>query len=391
MKVVEVDDDYIYFRTEHGKSTRCVRMDSSIAVGDVLHVSEFDGDQHVEQWPEARWPNDTWIGTVKLKLDNITVVDSGVRFIPIPTTTATPYDIGNTVLVDESSRITCVLSKTAITRFGSDAITDDTIKQFLWEPDSSNKLTFDDFGGLKKVVARARGLIEVSLQHAEEYACIGARPIKGVLFTGQPGTGKTMLARIIASQSEAAFYQISGPEIFSKWYGESESLLRKIFEHAIRQPKAIVFFDEIDSVAAQRDDHSHEASKRVVAQLLTLMDGFASNTNVIVIAATNRPQDLDLALRRPGRFDWEIDFPYPNEQDRLDILTKTSAHLQTEEFLPHQYIANNTHGWSGAELAAIWSEAALLTVADSRTTINEEDYYGGFEQVLLNKNRNQDA
>ena len=119
------------------------------------------------------------------------------------------------------------------------------------------------------------------------------------------------------------------PEIFSKWYGQSEELIRKLFEAARKEEKAIIFFDEIDSVAAQRGNESHEASKRVVAQLLTLMDGFKPETNVVVIAATNRPQDLDVALRRPGRFDWEIEFPYPGESDREDILAKTARRLRT--------------------------------------------------------------
>lgn len=129
-----------------------------------------------------------------------------------------------------------------------------------------------------------------------------------------------MLARIIASATDAVFYEISGPTIFSKWYGESEKILRALFEHAARQPRSIIFFDEIDSIAGQRSGDAHEASKRVVAQLLTLMDGFNANDNIVVIAATNRPQDIDAALLRPGRFDWEIAFPPPNRQDREAIL-----------------------------------------------------------------------
>ena len=150
---------------------------------------------------------------------------------------------------------------------------------------------------------------------------------------------------------------------------------------------AIIFFDEIDSVAGQRDDESHEASKRVVAQLLTLMDGFESDTNVIVIAATNRPQDLDVALRRPGRFDWEIEFPAPNEDDRLDILAKTASRHLTSGTLPHEDVAARTAGWSGAELTAIWAEAALLTVKDGRDAIWVEDYVGGFERVARHRER----
>ena len=239
---------------------------------------------------------------------------------------------------------------------------------------------FDDFGGLKEVVARARELIEVPLQHRKALSEIRARPIKGVLFTGRPGTGKTMLAQIIAHQSGADFYRISGPEIFSKWVGQSEELLRRLFDKAADSDKAIIFFDEIDSVAAQRDDESHESSTRVVAQMLTLMDGFSSKANVVVIAATNRRQDLDVALLRPGRFDWEIHFPYPNESDREDILVKTARRLQTRETLPHGDIAARTEGWSAAELAAILTEAALLAVEDGRREIDEEDYIGGFQR-----------
>lgn len=251
-----------------------------------------------------------------------------------------------------------------------------------FKPRGAERETFDDFGGLQDVVKRARELIEVPLKHKDQLSRIGARPIKGVLFTGPPGTGKTMLARIIAGSAESEFYHISGPEIFSKWYGESEEILRKLFEVASSQRRAIVFFDEIDSVAAQRDDESHEASRRVVAQLLAAMDGFSQDDNVVVIAATNRPQDVDAALRRPGRFDWEIAFPMPGRTDRGLILRASAKRLSTTGPLPHDWVARNTEGWSAAELAAIWSEAALLAVQDGeRSTILAEDYLGGFERV----------
>jgi transitional endoplasmic reticulum ATPase len=175
--------------------------------------------------------------------------------------------------------------------------------------------------------------------------------------------------------------------VFSKWYGESEELLRRIFEAAALHERAIVFFDEIDSVAAQRGGDAHEVSRRVVAQLLTLMDGFKAEENVVVVATTNRPQDIDVALRRPGRFDWEIHFPLPSEADRREILEVSSRGLATEGQLPHAYVAGHTASWSSAELTAIWTEAALLAVAEGRPVIMAEDYLGGHTRVAAQRGR----
>ena len=290
----------------------------------------------------------------------------------------------------DSQGVVRVLSEKPIKRYDlNDKIDDEAIDIFRTTVPESEKLSFDDFGGLKSVVDRANELIELTLMKSEELAKIGVPPIKGVLFTGEPGTGKTMLARIIAAQSGAAFFQVSGPQIFSKWYGQSEQLLRKLFEEAGKESKSLIFFDEIDSVASQRGDHSHEASKRIVAQLLTLMDGFEPNTNIIVIAATNRVQDLDDALRRPGRFDWEIEFPLPTELDREDILKRTTRRLQVTEPLPHREVAKHSAGWTGADLSAIWKEAALLAVSEKRNSISAEDYMGGFERVSRQKRKAQ--
>ena len=331
--------------------------------------------------PDNAWPDELLVGVVKIKKPDVTVIHSGGQFRIVPTTDSVPYDVGNTVYAGEVQGVSRVLSDSPITYIDLPQVDDSAIAGFLATQADESELGFDGFGGLSAVVSRARELIEIPLQEKESLATIGARPIKGVLFTGEPGTGKTMLARIIASRSSAAFYEISGPAIFSKWYGQSEELLRKLFKSAAEQERAIIFFDEIDSVAAQRGDRSHEASKRIVAQLLTLMDGFTPDNNVVVIAATNRPQDLDIALRRPGRFDWEIEFPYPDEDDRLDIILKSARRLSTSDPLPHAEIAAMSTGWSAAELAHIWKEAALLAVQDRRNKIFEEDYIGGFERV----------
>ena len=386
---ISEEDRSIYFDLRDGKTGSFHNVDQAYSVGDVLLMTGDIDNNNVEikKVPNSVWPNALWVGIVKIKLPDITVIDSGGRFRMVPTVTTLDYETGNTVQAGDVEGVTRVLSETPIKYIDLPQVDDSVIDRFRSNHPDESDLGFDDFGGLPEVVARARELIEVPLRNNERLSAIGARPIKGVLFTGEPGTGKTMLARIIASQSEATFYEISGPEIFSKWYGQSEELLRKLFEAAAKQEKAIIFFDEIDSVAAQRGDESHEASKRVVAQLLTLLDGFTSDTNVVVIAATNRPQDLDVALRRPGRFDWEIEFPYPDERDREDILTKTARRLCTRDPLPHAVIAAKSAGWSAAELAQIWSEAALLAVQDRRKQIYEEDYVGGFERVSRYRNR----
>lgn len=293
--------------------------------------------------------------------------------------------MGNTVEI-RGDEIVRVLAEEPLKYLGLNDGLEVPADSFLVKPDALNE-TFDDFGGLPDVVARASELIEIPLRHREQLSRIGARPIKGVLFTGLPGTGKTMLARIVAGASDASFYEVSGPRVFSKWYGESERILRDIFEHAADNAPAIIFFDEIDSVAGQRSGDAHEASKRVVATLLTLMDGFNSDTNVVVIAATNRPDDIDDALRRPGRFDWELQFPLPQGADRTQILAKAARRLRTSDDLPHKRVAGMTDGWSAAELAAVYSEASLLAASDERDRIMTEDYLGGVERVRDHRSR----
>lgn len=377
----------VFFDLRNGKNGWFDQVGDDLIAGDVILISGEGPGQRADRVDASAWPDDLWVGVVKIKRDDVTVIEASGRIRKVPTRAEVAYEVGNTVEAGEVHGVVRVLSEEPINYIELPAINEEDVKRFRIEGSSDRQLTFDDFGGFSTVVKRARELIELPLERHEELAKIGARAIKGVLFTGPPGTGKTMLARIIAAQADAAFFEISGPEIFSKWYGQSEELLRRIFDAAAKEERAIIFFDEIDSVAAQRDDDAHEASRRVVAQLLTLMDGFDSTSNVVVIAATNRPQDLDVALRRPGRLDWEIQFPLPSVEDRLDILLKTARKLQTLDPLPHKFVAARTDGWSSAELAAIWTEAALLAVADDRSAIFVEDYIGGFERVARQRER----
>ncbi len=362
-----------------------INMDSAyeFEIGSLVTINE--NDNSIENAPDEFHIFFEKIGVVRVKSKTNTIVSFLGTLQLIPTINDVYYEEGNTVKYKSNYGVIDVLSDEPLNSF--DIKFKDEIIIDKFKSNKSKKETFQDFGGFKDVVKRARELIELSLEKKDLLSEIGVRPIKGVLFTGAPGTGKTMLARIIANETDSDFYEIKGPEIISKWVGQSEEVLRSIFNDARTKDQAIIFFDEIDSVASQRDDNSHEASKRVVAQLLSLMDGFKPDNNIIVIATTNRKQDIDKALLRPGRFDWEINFPYPNLVDRFSILEVSAKNLNTEENLPFFMLAERTEGWSPAELSGIWKEAGLLAVAEDRGFINIEDFIGGFERAKIQKDK----
>lgn len=353
-------------------------------VGTVLLIDVEDG--HTEVASDHLWPSAPTVGVILHKSPDETVVYSNQGLQVVPSSTG-DHEEGHTVVFDTHTGVTRVLARRPLRPLDTSPVGQATIDRYKVSPGLTVGPTFDDFGGLSDVVERAKELIEVPLTHSDKLRRIGARPIKGVLFTGLPGTGKTMLARIIANSSGATFYEISGPAIVSKWVGQSEELVRALFEDAAKQSRAIIFFDEIDSVAGKRSEVSHEASDRLVAQLLTEMDGFSPNDNVVVIATTNRPEDIDVALRRPGRFDWEIHFDRPTRADREHILRASSRKLRTVGELPHGDVADRTADWSAAELSAIWSEAALLAASEERDSIYAEDYYGALDRVARQRQR----
>ncbi len=223
-------------------------------------------------------------------------------------------------------------------------------------------VNYDDVGGMGDTIRQLREMVELPLRYPELFTRLGVDPPRGVLLHGPPGTGKTRLAQAVANESEAQFFTINGPEIMGSGYGESEKRLREVFEQAGRDAPSIIFIDEIDSIAPKRTEVHGEAEKRLVAQLLTLMDGLEARSNIVVIAATNRPEAIDEALRRPGRFDREIVIGVPDESGRREILSIHTRGMPLGEGVDLQELARTTHGFVGADIAALAREAAIETV-----------------------------
>ena len=225
--------------------------------------------------------------------------------------------------------------------------------------ESIPEINYEDIGGLNEEIKKIREMVEIPLKHPEIFQKLGIAPPKGVLLHGPPGTGKTLLAKAVANESEANFILLNGPEIMSKFYGESEKKIRDIFEEAEKSAPAIIFIDEIDAIAPKREEVSGEVERRVVSQLLTMMDGLKSRGNVIVIGATNRVNSLDPALRRPGRFDREIEINVPGKEGRLSILKIHTRGMPLTKNVKLEEIASVTHGFVGADLESLAKEAAM--------------------------------
>jgi transitional endoplasmic reticulum ATPase len=234
------------------------------------------------------------------------------------------------------------------------------------------RITYEDIGGLRNEVQKVREMIELPLRHPEIFERIGIEAPKGVLLYGPPGTGKTLLAKAVANETNANFYSIGGPEIMSKFYGESEERLRETFKEAQGNSPSIIFIDEIDSIAPKREEVSGDVEKRVVSQLLTLMDGIEARGKLVVIGATNRPNAIDPALRRPGRFDREIEIGIPDEEGRYDILQIHTRGMPLTEDVNLESIAKVTHGFVGADLEALSKEAAMRSLRRVLPEINME-------------------
>jgi len=234
-------------------------------------------------------------------------------------------------------------------------------------------IAYEDIGGLTEEIKKIREMVELPLKHPEIFEKLGIDPPKGVLLHGPPGTGKTLLARAVASESDANFILLNGPEIMSKFYGESEKKIRDIFEDAEKNAPSIIFFDEIDAIAPKREDVQGEVERRVVSQLLSMMDGLKSRGKVVVIGATNRVNSVDPALRRPGRFDREVEISVPNKKGRLDILKIHTRNMPLAKNVNLDFLAGKTHGFVGADLSALTKEAAMNVLRKMLPELKLED------------------
>ena len=251
-----------------------------------------------------------------------------------------------------------------------------------------NEIGYDQIGGCSKQLFQIRELVELPLKHPELFSTVGIKPPRGVLMYGPPGSGKTLIARAVANETGAYLYVINGPEIMSKMSGESESNLRKAFELAEKNSPSIIFIDEIDSLAPKRDKNQGEIERRIVSQLLTLIDGLNSRTKVVVIACTNRPNSIDPALRRFGRFDREIDIGVPDEKGRLDILKIHSKNMHLDSSVDLENISKETYGFVGADIAQLCTEAAIQCIREKMESIDIDEEKID-ESILKNLRVNQ--
>ncbi|MFW9998994.1 MAG: CDC48 family AAA ATPase [Candidatus Hodarchaeota archaeon] len=283
---------------------------------------------------------------VKRKLNNYPITIEDYIFISIGISREITFKV-----INMRPEGVCIIKQETILNI-SDKVTEEAERGLHY-------ITYEDVGGLDKEIQRVREMVELPLRHPSLFKRLGIDPPKGVLLRGPPGCGKTLLARAVANESEAHFISINGPEVMSKFYGESEKKLRKIFIEAEEKSPSIIFIDEIDAIAPKRETVTGEVERRVVAQLLALMDGLHGRGKVIVIGATNRPNSLDPALRRPGRFDREIEIKVPNEKGRREVFQIHTRNMPLDKTISLKEFSQITHGFVGADISAVCREAAM--------------------------------
>ncbi|MGY8745338.1 MAG: CDC48 family AAA ATPase [Candidatus Poseidoniales archaeon] len=336
-----------------------IRKNAGVSLGDKVTVSKIDAKICTKLVLSPVMANKQKVkfgpgieGFARRGLNKRPVVAGDRIFIPGMTLFAEALPFA--VLQTTPKGIVQVNSDTEII-IKDEAIDDEEVGQ-------SQGITYEDIGGIGTQLLKVREMIELPLKHPELFRRLGIDPPKGVLLHGPPGTGKTMIAKAVATETNAHFTSINGPEIISKYYGESEKQLREIFDEASENAPAIIFIDEIDSICPKREDVSGEVERRVVAQMLTLMDGMKGRDNVIVIGATNRRDAIDPALRRPGRFDREIEIGVPDRDGRKEILDVHIRQMPIADDFDIDWVLDNSYGFVGADLAALVRESAMKTL-----------------------------
>jgi len=331
------------------------RQNAGVSIGDAVKVSKITDEIEAKRVVLAP-PEDL---PKKIPIANNPHVVNGLIDFPVVKNDTIPIMLGLPFIQPQivGFKVVEVEPEEAV------IITKNTAIEFSDKPaagfEGVKRFSYEDIGGLKDELQRLRETIELPLRHPELFQKLGIEPPKGVLLYGPPGTGKTLIAKAVASESGAHFISIAGPEVISKYYGESEQRLREVFEEARENAPSIIFIDELDSIAPRREEVTGEVERRVVAQLLTMMDGLEERGQVVVIGATNRVDAIDAALRRPGRFDREIEIGVPSEPDRIEIMKIHTRGMPLSEDVSLDTLAQQTHGFVGADLAALAREAAI--------------------------------
>jgi len=322
------------------------------------------------------------------------VVNTGTRLTTVANGTEEDPQVGDTVKISNANTIVDIVQNEPLRALPS-AHADSESSKFIENLRNKSDdigLTYADFGGGSARLEQFKQRVNLFLNQREALADIGTDLQMGAIFYGEPGTGKTHFARILAAETDATFYRIRGPEIVTKWVGETEEIIRGLFEDAADNSPSIMFFDELDSLGSERGGGANQQfGNRVVAQLLSLMDGFdQSDEGILVIASTNRLDDIDDALLRSGRFDWKIKFPLPDYEGRVEIFDSLINNYEVSQDVDSQQIARITEGWSGAEIDGLLDEAGLIAVDKNRGDSNEirlVDILESYERIAVREER----